>query len=547
MRRRSDRKIILIDFGAVKEIGVLTINKKGLTSLTKAVGTPGYMPSEQSNGKPKLSSDIYAVGMVGIKALTGKDPDNLPVNQDTGNIIWQNEAQVSNRLANILDRMVHEYFPQRYQNAMEVLKELSEMTIKINSPGQGQTSTRKVNSPGQGQTSTGKTTVKVKQPKPKLGKTRRQILILGGLAGSGVLVALTKYFWDMGTSKKYISQDNSPIFSQETPLEDISTPYQKTPRENSSIPETIPSPTPPPQPRSPIQIFTTVKVNSRGEIISRTQGQVEVKTENMGNGVSLEMVKIPGGRFLMGSPDTEAERQDREGPQHYVDVPEFLMGKYVVTQGQWKAIASRTDLKVQLDLKTEPSYFKGPDKDIDRWNRPVEQVNWFEAVEFCERLSKLTGRNYRLPSEAEWEYACRAGTTTPFHFGETINTELANYRGTDNKERNWSGSYGDGPKGEYREQTTPVGQFPANAFGLYDMHGNVWEWCADEWHDSYAGAPTDGSIWLNGNKDKSPLRGGSWASIPNYCRSAIRIHYVRRDVHDTSLGFRVVCDGGRTL
>ncbi|MDE5089157.1 MAG: protein kinase, partial [Trichodesmium sp. St16_bin2-tuft] len=334
MRRRSDRKIIFIDFGAVKEIGVLTINKKGLTSLTKAVGTPGYMPSEQSNGKPKLSSDIYAVGMVGIKALTGKDPDNLPVNQDTGNIIWQNEAQVSNRLANILDRMVHEYFPQRYQNAMEVLKELSEMTIKINSPGQGQTSTRKVNSPGQGQTSTGKTTVKVKQPKPKLGKTRRQILILGGLAGSGVLVALTKYFWDMGTSKKYISQDNSPIFSQETPLEDISTPYQKTPRENSSIPETIPSPTPPPQPRSPIQIFTTVKVNSRGEIISRTQGQAEVITENMGNGVSLEMVKIPGGRFLMGSPDKEAGRRNNEGPQHYVDVPEFFMGKYVVTQGQ---------------------------------------------------------------------------------------------------------------------------------------------------------------------------------------------------------------------
>ena len=109
---------------------------------------------------------------------------------------------------------------------------------------------------------------------------------------------------------------------------------------------------------------------------------------------------------------------------------------------------------------------------IDRWKRPVESVSWFQAVEFCKRLSRLTGRNYRLPSEAEWEYACRAGTTTPFHFGETINTELANYRGTDNKEYNWSGSYGDGPKGEYKEETTPVGQFPANAFGLYDMHGN---------------------------------------------------------------------------
>jgi formylglycine-generating enzyme required for sulfatase activity/uncharacterized caspase-like protein len=293
--------------------------------------------------------------------------------------------------------------------------------------------------------------------------------------------------------------------------------------------------------------FEVVKVNNSGSIVNRSQGSARQKIEDLGNGVSLEMVKIPGGRFQMGSPDTEAERMDREGPQHYVDVPEFFMGKYVVTQGQWKAIASRTDLKVQLDLKTEPSYFKEPYKDIDRWNRPVEQVSWFEAVEFCKRLSKLTGRNYRLPSEAEWEYACRAGTTTPFHFGETINTELANYRGTDNKERNWSGSYGDGPKGEYREQTTPVGQFPANAFGLYDMHGNVWEWCADEWHDNYAGAPTDGSIWLNGNKDKSPLRGGSWDDLPTYCRSAFRIYFNRRDDHYYIIGFRLVCDGGRTL
>ncbi|MDE5083684.1 MAG: formylglycine-generating enzyme family protein, partial [Trichodesmium sp. St18_bin1] len=170
---------------------------------------------------------------------------------------------------------------------------------------------------------------------------------------------------------------------------------------------------------------------------------------------------------------------------------------------------------------------------------PVECVNWYKAVEFCKRLSKLTGRNYRLPSEAEWEYACRAGTTTPFYFGETITTELVNYDG--NK------TYGNAPKGEYRKQTTPVGQFPANAFGLYDMHGNVREWCADEWHENYAGAPTDGSVWLNGNKDLSPLRGGSWAYIPGYCRSAFRHYYVRRDDHSFNSGFRVVCDGGRTL
>jgi len=163
-------------------------------------------------------------------------------------------------------------------------------------------------------------------------------------------------------------------------------------------------------------------------------------------------------------------------------------------------------------------------------------VDWFEGVEFCKRLAEIKGRNDRLPSEAEWEYACGAGTTTPLYVGETITTGLVNYCG--------SYTYGNAPKGEYREQTTPVGQFPANAFGLYDMHGNVWEWCADECHKNYADAPTDGSIWLNGDKDKSPLRGGSWDNDPDLCRSAIRDYYLR---HYYFAGFRVVCDGGRTL
>ena len=241
----------------------------------------------------------------------------------------------------------------------------------------------------------------------------------------------------------------------------------------------------------------------------------------------------------MGSPDTEAVTRNNEGPQYYVDVPEFWMGKYVVTQGQWKAIASCADLKVKLDLELEPSYFKEPYRNIDRWQRPVEEVSWYQAIEFCQRLSKLTGKNYRLSSEAEWEYACRAGTTTPFYFGETITPELVNYNG--------NYSYHNGPKGEYRRQTTPVGQFPPNAFGLYDMHGNVREWCADECHDDYRYHLTDGSIWLNGNKDRSPLRGGSWADDPDYCRSAYRLLYVRRDDLTSDSGFRLVCDGGRTL
>jgi formylglycine-generating enzyme required for sulfatase activity len=272
--------------------------------------------------------------------------------------------------------------------------------------------------------------------------------------------------------------------------------------------------------------------------------------EDLGNGVQLEMVQIPQGSFLMGSPEDELERMEREGPQHQVAVPAFLMGKYAVTQAQWKTVANLP--QVNRELQLDPSYFKGA-------NRPVECVSWYDAVEFCARLSQKTGKIYRLPSEAEWEYACRARTTTPFHFGETITTDLANYDGTDDKDGNWSGSYGKGPKGVYRQETTPVGSFGvANAFGLYDMHGNVWEWCADPWHDSYQGAPTDGTVWdencndnryqnyvdllVNTESDNRTrlLRGGSWLSNPRYCRSAYR-NYLAPDFVSFSVGFRVVC------
>ncbi|MCZ8121404.1 MAG: formylglycine-generating enzyme family protein [Microcystis sp. LE18-22.4A] len=289
--------------------------------------------------------------------------------------------------------------------------------------------------------------------------------------------------------------------------------------------------------------FEVVRVNAKGEQIKKESKQSQYFREDLGNGITLEMVAIPGGTFTMGTEDEEIERLvkkfnwegfRRERPQHQVTVPPFFMGKYPVTQAQWIAIACRTYLKVELNLKLNPSRFRGD-------NRPVEEVNWYDAVEFCARLSKLTGREYRLPSEAEWEYACRAGTTTPFYFGETITGELANYRA--------SGTYAGEPKGEDREQTTPVGQFPPNAFGLYDMHGNVWEWCADTWHDNYDGAPTDGSAWIeNGDDNRSPLRGGSWFYVPDYCRSADRDYpyYYRRDYSDYK-GFRVVCGAGRTL
>ncbi|MEB3336606.1 MAG: formylglycine-generating enzyme family protein, partial [Leptolyngbyaceae bacterium] len=268
------------------------------------------------------------------------------------------------------------------------------------------------------------------------------------------------------------------------------------------------------------------------------QHETQYFTEDLGNGIGLDMVLIPGGTFEMGSPETEPDRYSQEGPQHTVTVPFFLMGRYPVTQAQWQAVAKLS--KVKNTLKVNPSRFPGA-------NRPVERVSWNDAVEFCQRLARYTRREYRLPTEAEWEYACRAGTTTPFHFGETLTTDLANYRGTDNKDWNWSGSYGRGPKGIYREETIEVGSLGyANAFGLSDMHGNVWEWCADHWHDNYEGAPTDGRAWLNENEnDYRILRGGSWDFDPRDCRSAYRL----RDAPDNvnyDLGFRLVCAPART-
>ena len=209
------------------------------------------------------------------------------------------------------------------------------------------------------------------------------------------------------------------------------------------------------------------------------------------------------------------------------------MGKYPVTQAQWQAVMGKN-----------PSYFKGYFKGA---SRPVEKVRWNDATEFCWKLSQRTGKKYSLPSESQWEYACRAGTTTPFYFGETITSELANYHGYS--------TYADEPKGEYRKETTDVGIFPPNAFGLYDMHGNVWEWCADDSHWDYNGAPTDGSVWLDGNNNHSLLRGGSWLDNPNRCRSAYRLNlnwrgnlcFADRDDLRSIIGFRIVCGGGRTL
>ena len=269
--------------------------------------------------------------------------------------------------------------------------------------------------------------------------------------------------------------------------------------------------------------------------IESSTAVVQTFSEDLGDGIFLDLVLIPPGQFLMGSPPDELERRDSEGPQHEVTIAKpFLMGQCPVTQAQWARVAKMKRIKRSID--PQPSRFEGDD-------RPVERVSWLDAEEFCLRLSVHTKRTYRLPSQAEWEYACRAGTTTAFHFGETIDTELANYDGDRD-------SYGRGKKGKSRWETTPIKTFPANSFGLYDMHGNVWEWCLDTWYSNYEGTPIDGSARTDASNDFGSrwkiMRGGSWVFHPGGCRSAYRYRSTADSRCDDD-GFRVVYSSARIL
>jgi len=364
------------------------------------------------------------------------------------------------------------------------------------------------------------------------------LILLGGLAilGGGAGLLSLGYLFGSRTQGK-----NKTKVSYSPPRKVISTTESpsRVVREREPEPKVAPNPVTPSrsEPPRPVKQPTILHVD-HSEVTAKSEERVPAKeninrdrqqaadfAEDLGNGIILEMASIPGGSFLMGSPESEERRyHEWESPQHRVTIAPFYMGKYSVTQAQWQAVAELRPVKHELD--PDPSRFKGA-------NRPVESISWHDAVEFCARLSRETGRHYRLPSEAEWEYACRAGTTTPFHFGETITPDLANYDG--------DYIYGSGSKGVYRRETIDVGSFPPNAFNLYDMHGNVWEWCADPWHENYEGAPADGSVWESGgNYSPRSIRGGSWGFNPRYCRSANR-NWDAPGFRDDSNGLRVVC------
>ena len=235
-----------------------------------------------------------------------------------------------------------------------------------------------------------------------------------------------------------------------------------------------------------------------------------------------EMVVVPAGSFMMGSPSSEEARDGDEGPVHRVTIPApFAAGKYEVTFSEWDSCVSSGGCG---DRRPD-------DEGWGRGRNPVIDVSWDDAKRYVSWLSWKTGKRYRLLTESEWEYAARAGTTGPFHFGSTISTDQANYDG--------GYTYGPGRKGVDRDKTVPVGSFPSNGFGLHDMHGNVWEWVEDCWHGSYAGAPSDGRAWVSGGDcEGRVLRGGSWDYAPGYLRSAYR-DWDAAGNRDYVIGFRV--------
>jgi formylglycine-generating enzyme required for sulfatase activity len=450
MRRQIDGKLVLIDFGVAKQKAGSLLTQQGTM-----VGTPGYAPIEQLQGITYPASDLYSLAVTCIRLMTGclRQPDGSDelYNHFEGGWVWRDKLLPGTTVGEPLGEVLDKLLQDYVKQRYQSAAEvLTALNQLPISPPLTQPAAKPL-----------APTVVLTPPPNVVTPT----LPLQTFEFEVVTLKITEYKQEITGYKGFFNK---------TPI------VNKTPVIESD----------------------------------KSRKQAEYYAENLGGGVILEMVAIPGGTFMMGSPETEEERYDSESPQHRVTVAPFFMGKYPITQEHYEAV-----------MGNNPSDFKGK-------KRPVEQVSWDDANEFCQKLSQKTGKKYRLPSEAEWEYACRAGTTTPFHFGETITTDVANYNG--------NYTYASAPKGVYRQKTTDVGSFPANNFGLYDLHGNVWEWCADIWHENYNGAPSDGSIWESGGDNTQRLlRGGSWCILPRNCRSADR-YGDNPDSRDDIIGFRLV-------
>ena len=433
------------------DFGAAKTAEAGEPSVTGTIiGSAAYISPEQKVGKPQFASDLYSLGATCLHLLTNVEPTEL------------------------FDVTEGEWMWREYVQDNDISYELSSILDKLVE-----------------------------------GATKRRFQtvaeVLQSLASGGVAPTIRQ------SRNKFLRPSSERNFAK-SPLKNRPPSAKRTAKKTA-----------PPDLDLKIAefVFATLKpnesviINKKSPLkILQHQGKAKYITIKLAQGITMDLIGIPGGKYLMGSPENEPERANDEEPQHEVTIRPFLLGKYPVTQAQWQAI-----------MKNNPARF------TEDAENPVEKVSWFDCIDFCERLSDKLGREFRLPSEAQWEYAARAKTTTPFCFGETITTELANYNG--------EYTYGIEREGEYRHKTTKVGSFFPNRFGLYDIHGNVAEWCSDTWHDNYQQAPNNGDSWVEeDNSLEKVLRGGSWLHLPGSCRSTQRLSSAGNSKSD-AFGFRI--------
>ena len=496
LKLTQDEKIFLLDFGLAK--GAAGQMATLLTNRSVRGFTPVYSPLEQILGRgTDHRSDLYSLGATMYHLLSGVPPTDAATRYEmleNGELdpllpLRELNPKVPYGIVDLINRAMAIARKDRPENAAEMRRSLASAhseakhsaRMKSGRPVDVEEQQRETTQEGRvGATDPGErmeialSIPALEAPDPPLPRPGKgRILLMGAavLAVIGIVIAVTllvrKSARSSGTSREISGASQTPSIANAP-----------------AVANTNPSPSP-------------------------SAGPVRTITEQF-NDASMELVLIPAGTFAMGSPGAEGEASER--PQHQVAVPAFYMSKYEVTQKQYQAL-----------MGINISEFQGEDL-------PVENVSWTFANDFCDRLTQVTGIKHRLPTEAEWEYACRAGTTTSYAFGNSLSSSQANFDdGT---------TGGSAQSSVNRRRTTPVGSFKPNGFGLYDMHGNVWEWCVDVFHDSYNGAPANGSAWGDG-QGLRVLRGGSWLSSVEALRSALR---QRGDVEleAATIGFRVV-------
>ncbi|MDT4965279.1 MAG: hypothetical protein QOJ64_16 [Acidobacteriota bacterium] len=497
LKLTQDEKIFLLDFGLAK--GAAGQMATLLTNRSVRGFTPVYSPLEQILGRgTDHRSDLYSLGATMYHLLSGVPPTDVATRYElleSGQLdpllpLRELNPRVPYAIADLITRAMAVPRKDRPENAGEMRRSLSsahaeaKRSARIKSEGAADVDEERHETTQEGRvgaTDPGERMgialtvpgLEAAEPPPTGGRGKGRILLMGAgvLAVIGIVIAVT--LWTRSGSR-------SAATSREIPAGSPSPSVAGGP----AVANTSPSPSP---------------------------GAVSVSTitENF-NGASMELVLVPAGTFMMGSPDDQGYVTER--PQHQVSVPAFYVSRYEVTQKQYQAL---------MGINT--SEFQGEDL-------PVENVSWKFAEDFCDRLSQVTGRKHRLPTEAEWEYACRAGTTTAYAFGNSLSASQANFDA--------GSTGGTAQPGVYRQRTTPVGSFKPNGFGLYDMHGNVWEWCLDIYHDSYNGAPVNGAAWTDGSGFRV-VRGGSWISRADALRSTVR-ERGEEEFESASIGFRVV-------